>query len=151
MATQVERQLGQRVAAYRRTAGLTQEALAEKVGVAVETISRLERGSSIPLGSWRAGPCVSASGAVINDWHPSTYSLSIPKYGNDSISGINEAHHGEAHQNAGLGDDYDVDGLPAAVIRGGLWSGADGDGVFALFAQHTPSSLNNGTGFRCAR
>ena len=48
MASQVEKRLGRQVAAYRQTAGLTQEELAEKVGVAVETISRLERGSSIP-------------------------------------------------------------------------------------------------------
>lgn len=48
MASQVEKLLGRRVAAYRETAGLTQERLASKVRVAVETISRLERGTSIP-------------------------------------------------------------------------------------------------------
>jgi transcriptional regulator with XRE-family HTH domain len=44
----VDRKLGQRVAAQRKLAGLTQEELAEKVGVAPETISRLERGASVP-------------------------------------------------------------------------------------------------------
>jgi transcriptional regulator with XRE-family HTH domain len=44
----VEQQLGQNVAIYRRRAGLTQVKLAKKVGVAPETINRLERGKSIP-------------------------------------------------------------------------------------------------------
>lgn len=44
----VEKKLGAKVATYRRLAKLTQAELAEKVGVAVETISRLERGSVIP-------------------------------------------------------------------------------------------------------
>jgi transcriptional regulator with XRE-family HTH domain len=44
----VEKKLGKKVVAYRRQAGLTQAGLAEKVGVAVETISRLERGSAVP-------------------------------------------------------------------------------------------------------
>ena len=44
----VERRLGQRVADLRRRAELTQAQLAERLGVAVETISRLERGTVIP-------------------------------------------------------------------------------------------------------
>ena len=36
------------MASFRRSSQLTQAELAEKVGVTVETISRLERGSSIP-------------------------------------------------------------------------------------------------------
>ena len=48
MASKVEKSLGSRVSAYRKTAGLTQEALAEKIRVASETISRLERGFTIP-------------------------------------------------------------------------------------------------------
>lgn len=48
MSNGLEDQIGRRVAAFRNTAGLTQERLAERVGVTVETISRLERGTSIP-------------------------------------------------------------------------------------------------------
>jgi transcriptional regulator with XRE-family HTH domain len=44
----VEKQLGKRVAGLRQLAGLTQAALAERVEVATETISRLERGSAVP-------------------------------------------------------------------------------------------------------
>jgi len=40
--------LGKRVAALRSLADLTQAQLAEKVGVAVETVSRLERGVTVP-------------------------------------------------------------------------------------------------------
>jgi transcriptional regulator with XRE-family HTH domain len=46
--TEVERRLGDRVAALRQAAGLTQAELAERLEVAVETISRLERGSVVP-------------------------------------------------------------------------------------------------------
>ncbi len=44
----IKKILGDRVRRFRKDAGLTQEKLAEKVDVAVETISRLERGHSIP-------------------------------------------------------------------------------------------------------
>jgi len=44
----VEQQLGHRVALQRKVAKLTQAALAEKVGVSDETISRLERGAAVP-------------------------------------------------------------------------------------------------------
>ncbi len=47
-ASAVEKALGKRVAELRKAAKLTQADLAEKVGVGVETISRLERGASIP-------------------------------------------------------------------------------------------------------
>ncbi len=40
--------LGRRVAQLRRRAGLTQAELAERVEVAVETVSRLERGVTVP-------------------------------------------------------------------------------------------------------
>jgi transcriptional regulator with XRE-family HTH domain len=46
--SQVEKLLGERVAALRREAGLTQAGLAEAIGVATETISRLERGATMP-------------------------------------------------------------------------------------------------------
>lgn len=48
MAKDVEKQIGRSVARFREAAGLTQAALAERVGVATETISRLERGATIP-------------------------------------------------------------------------------------------------------
>lgn len=48
MRNVVDQQLGGRIAAYRRGAGLTQEELAERLRVAPETISRLERGVSVP-------------------------------------------------------------------------------------------------------
>jgi transcriptional regulator with XRE-family HTH domain len=44
----VEKRLGQKVAECRQQAQLTQAQLAERVGVATETISRLERGAAIP-------------------------------------------------------------------------------------------------------
>jgi transcriptional regulator with XRE-family HTH domain len=44
----VEKRLGQKVAEFRQQARLTQAELAEKVGVATETISRLERGAAVP-------------------------------------------------------------------------------------------------------
>ena len=48
MGSKVEKRLGERVAAFRRSAGLTQEGLGERVRIAPETISRLERGVTIP-------------------------------------------------------------------------------------------------------
>jgi formylglycine-generating enzyme required for sulfatase activity len=102
------------------------------------------------VADWLPGPGVSA-GSVINDWHPSRYPFSILKYGEDSIVGINEAFHLEAPQTGGVGDDYAIDGLPAALARGGHWQYRGGGGIFAIAGTHTPSSLDNATGFRCAR
>ena len=102
------------------------------------------------VADWLQGPGVNAS-TVINVWHPSTFPYSIDKYGNDSIYGINEAFHLEAPQTGGVGDDYEVDGLPAGVARGGHWGYREGAGIYAIAAGHTPSSLDNATGFRCAR
>jgi transcriptional regulator with XRE-family HTH domain len=48
MGDQIEKQLGKRVARFRRVAGLTQAQLAEMVGLASESVSRLERGATIP-------------------------------------------------------------------------------------------------------
>jgi formylglycine-generating enzyme required for sulfatase activity len=101
------------------------------------------------VADWVQGPGISA-GAVINAWIPATYvTLSAP-YGDDSIAGINDAFHLEAPQD-GSAPVSTPDGLPAALARGGIWTGGEGDGVFALYAEHTPSSLDNATGFRCAR
>ena len=44
----LEKAIGKRVAELRGRAGLTQQRLADLVGVSVETISRLERGVTIP-------------------------------------------------------------------------------------------------------
>ena len=44
----MQRLIGQRINKYRKIAGLTQERLAEKLSVAHETISRLERGANMP-------------------------------------------------------------------------------------------------------
>ena len=42
------REIGQTIAKYRQQAGLTQEQLAEKLGVGNETVSRIERGVILP-------------------------------------------------------------------------------------------------------
>ena len=47
-AAGLETKIGQRVAEYRETVKLTQEKLAERVGVSVESISRVERGVTLP-------------------------------------------------------------------------------------------------------
>lgn len=44
----IDSRVGGRIAEFRRAADLTQAQLAEKVGVATETISRLERGIAVP-------------------------------------------------------------------------------------------------------
>jgi formylglycine-generating enzyme required for sulfatase activity len=101
------------------------------------------------VADWIQGPGIS-EGAVINAWVPTAYTLTSAPYGNDSIAGINDAFHLEAPQD-GTPIVSTPDGLPAALIRGGIWTGGEGDGVYALYAEHTPSSLDNATGFRCAR
>ena len=44
----IAKKIGERIAQQRRLAGLSQARLAEKVGVAPETISRLETGAAVP-------------------------------------------------------------------------------------------------------
>ena len=44
----INRRIGRRVAECRKTAGLSQEQLAEKLQVTPETVSRLERGATLP-------------------------------------------------------------------------------------------------------
>ena len=102
------------------------------------------------VSDWIQVPGISP-GAVINAWIPAAYYNSTPTYGNDSITGINEAFHLEAPQTGGVGDDTTIDGLPAAIARGGIWTSGEGGGIFAMAAEHSPSSLDNATGFRCAR
>jgi len=44
----IEKAIGKRIAEFRKKAGLTQQRLAEINNITTETISRLERGSSMP-------------------------------------------------------------------------------------------------------
>jgi formylglycine-generating enzyme required for sulfatase activity len=44
-----------------------------------------------------------------------------------------------------------VNGLPAAVLRGGRWSSGTDAGVFALYLNYGPSAWGGDTGFRCCR
>lgn len=48
MAMDLKRMVGRRVKQARKDAGLTQEALAERIERAVETVSNLERGHTLP-------------------------------------------------------------------------------------------------------
>lgn len=59
-----ERDLGVRIARHRRARGLTQVELAEKIGVAPETISRIERGTVVPSIA-RAGDIARAVGVEL--------------------------------------------------------------------------------------
>lgn len=102
------------------------------------------------VSDWIQGPGINAS-TVINAWIPSAFVNSTATYGNDSISGINEGFHLEAPQTGGVGDDATPDGLPSAIARGGIWTSGEGAGIFMMAAEHSPSSLDNATGFRCAR
>jgi formylglycine-generating enzyme required for sulfatase activity len=101
------------------------------------------------VADWIQGPGVSAS-AVINVWAPGAHTTLIPEYGNDHVGGINDAFHDHAPQTGEppLGV---VNPLPAAIFRGGAWSGRESAGVFAFEASFAPGSLNNALGFRCAR
>lgn len=48
MSETIEVRVGRRIAGYRRAAGLTQPALAERCGLSVETVGRIERGRQMP-------------------------------------------------------------------------------------------------------
>lgn len=101
------------------------------------------------VADWIQGPGINAS-TVSNLFTPALYLYSTKEYGIDVINGINEAFHLEAPQSGELIQSA-PDGMPAGIARGGIWTGRDGAGVFALEATHTPSSRDNATGFRCAR
>lgn len=66
MASDLEKALGERVARYRLASGQTQAQLAERVGVVFETISRLERGSTIPSVA-RLAQIAGALGVCLHD------------------------------------------------------------------------------------
>ena len=48
MSSHIEKQIGSHIAKIRKERGLTQSELAELIDVTIETISRLERGVSVP-------------------------------------------------------------------------------------------------------
>ena len=101
------------------------------------------------VADWIQGGGVSANGSPYAQWAPNNHTRATPTYGDDIISGINESPYMEAPQTG-----YAIslaDAMPAAISRGGYWLGGTGNGVFALDAGHTPTSLDNATGFRCAR
>lgn len=47
-AQALKKRLGRNMAQYRRGLGLTQDKLAEQLGLALETVSRIERGVTLP-------------------------------------------------------------------------------------------------------
>jgi len=104
------------------------------------------------VADWVHGPGTAASNGyyVTNDWSPAANAQSTGEYGNDFIGGTNDAVHLAAPQNSTPADNT-PDALPGAIVRGGYWLGGVGDGVFFYDSEHTPSSLDNATGFRCAR
>jgi hypothetical protein len=104
------------------------------------------------VADWTQGPGTAASGGsyVTNDWRPNFLTSSTPEYGNDDMDGINGSVHLVAPQ-TGTPPDNTPNGLPSAIRRGGIWSSGDGAGVFAFTTGQTPSTLDNATGFRCAR
>jgi hypothetical protein len=59
-------------------------------------------------------------------------------YGNDALAGIDEALP-------------ETDRFPAALYRGGHFDDGAKAGVFALYANESPSVSKGNTGFRCAR
>src|SRR3954470_21078959 len=104
------------------------------------------------VADWMQGPGTAASNgfSITNDWHPSFIAVSTPEYGSDSISGVNGSVHLAAPQTSTPADNT-PDGLPSAIARGGIWTFGEGAGVFTMAIEHSPSSLDNATGFRCAR
>jgi formylglycine-generating enzyme required for sulfatase activity len=104
------------------------------------------------VADWMQGPGTAASGGyyVTNDWNPNFLAQSSSEYGNDFMVGINGAVHLAAPQSSTPVNNT-PDGFPSAISRGGYWGAGTGAGVFAFVAGHTPSSLDNATGFRCGR
>jgi formylglycine-generating enzyme required for sulfatase activity len=102
------------------------------------------------VADWIQGPGRSAGG-VTNNWGPNGYVIAAPDYGNDSITGINDGFHLEAPQTGPGSAVAPLDSLPSAIARGGMWTSGEGGGVFMMAAEHGPASLDNATGFRCAR
>ena len=48
MSDSMQQMLGRRIARFRKAAGLTQEQIGDKLNVALETVSRMERGATAP-------------------------------------------------------------------------------------------------------
>jgi formylglycine-generating enzyme required for sulfatase activity len=102
------------------------------------------------VADWIQGPGNNGS-TVSGAFTPLAMSIATPAYGGDWIGGINEAFHLEAPQTGPNSADATPDAMPAGIVRGGMWSSGTQAGVFFLEASHTPTSLDNATGFRCAR
>jgi formylglycine-generating enzyme required for sulfatase activity len=104
------------------------------------------------VADWIQGPGTGASNGsyVTADWTPNARSVSDAEYGGDHIGGINDSVHLAAPQTSTPADNT-PDAFPGAIVRGGYWLGLGGDGVFFFNSEHTPSSLDNATGFRCGR
>lgn len=102
------------------------------------------------VADWIQGPGNNGS-TVSGQFTPLSLSISTTAYGRDWIGGINDAFHLEAPQTGPGSANATPDAMPAGIVRGGMWSSGDSGGVFFLDADHTPSSLDNATGFRCAR
>jgi formylglycine-generating enzyme required for sulfatase activity len=104
------------------------------------------------VADWVQGPGTAASNgySVTGEWHPDYITQSTSDYGNDGIYGVNGAVHLTAPQSSTPADNT-PDGMPGAIVRGGMWTSGQSGGVFAYFSEHTPSSLDNATGFRCGK
>lgn len=101
------------------------------------------------VADWIQGPGVNDH-AVLNVWGPNSSTQANSMYGNDSIGGINAAYYDRSPQ-TGEPSPVGMNPLPAGIGRGGQWLEGDGAGVFALYANHNPASMNNARGFRCAK
>jgi hypothetical protein len=122
--------------------------------------------AAAPYATGTATSCVSAYGTYDNvgnlwewasDWFAGTRSAVTPAnespgtgttWGPGLIDYVYNVR-GAAYAD-GNGSGY-KDGLPAAPIRGGYWNSGANAGVFTLGLYHSPWSVSNGIGGRCAR
>jgi formylglycine-generating enzyme required for sulfatase activity len=107
------------------------------------------------VADWMHGPGTAASDGhyVTGEWNPKANNSQTTSsvYGNDYVGFVNGAVHAEAPQTGPNSANNDPDAFPSAISRGGFWLAKDGAGVFMFEVDHTPSSLDNATGFRCAK
>ena len=88
--------------------------------------------------------------AIVNVWNPAAFTQTLPAYGDDDVSGINDAYYDNSPQTGGPAT-IGVNALPGAIVRSGHWLSGSGGGVFQLDATRDPGSLNNAIGFRCGK